>query len=511
MAGRRLEVVDVREILRQLRIGESNRQIASRTGVSRRTVARYRKWASEKGLLISTLPELEAVDKLLKEGDLVVPVKVTVSKAEPYRELIEKMIREYGCTGQVIFERLRENHGFDGSYWSIIRFIRRLEEKEPEAFIRMEVSPGEQAQVDFGYAGQMFDPVRKRLCRAWGFVMTLSCSRHQFGKFVFDQKVETWLDLHREAFEFFGGVPKEIVLDNLKAAIVKAALYEPHVHRAYLELAEHYGFLISPCKVRTPRHKGKVEAGGIKYLKNNFLPGRSFIDIDEANEKALLWCMEKGKRIHGTTKRVPLEVFDEVEKKALLPLPEQPFEICTWKECKLHPDCHIVFDSSYYSAPHRLIGEKLWVRATAKEVRLFFEHKQVAMHLRALRKGERVTLQDHLPPEKVAYIMQAPSWCRERAKQIGENTGLFIETLLSDRPLNRLRTAQGVLRLAHKYGPRRLENACERALFYNELGYGAVKRILEKELDKENLPERAVSIPSSPGRFVRSWTGGEAL
>ena len=149
------------------------------------------------------------------------------------------------------------------------------------------------------------------------------------------------------------------------------------------------------------------------------------------------------------------------------------------------------------------------VRATAKEVKLFFEHKQVAMHLRALRKGERVTLQDHLPPEKVAYIMQAPSWCRERAKQIGENTGSFIEILLSDRPLNRLRTAQGVLRLAHKYGPRRLENACERALFYNELRYGAVKRILEKGLDKENLPERIAPILSSSAKFARLWTGGE--
>ena len=117
------------------------------------------------------------------------------------------------------------------------------------------------------------------------------------------------------------------------------------IYRKYLTES---GFLISPCKVRTPRHKGKVEAGGIKYLKSNFLPGRNFIDIDEANEKLLLWCMEKGKRIHGTTKRVPLEVFDEVEKESLLPLPEEPFEICTWKECKLHPDCHIVFDGSYY-------------------------------------------------------------------------------------------------------------------------------------------------------------------
>jgi len=232
MAKRRLEVVDVREILRQLRMEESDRQIASRTGASRSTVAKYRNWAKEKDLLRDVLPAPGILDNLLKGAEDIV-VNTQVSKAEPYRELIERMLREQGCTGQVIFERLRENHDFDGSYWSIIRFIRRLEEKEPEAFIRMETAPGKQAQVDFGYAGKMFDPLIKKLRRAWGFMMTLSCSRHQFGKFVFDQKVETWLSLHREAFEFFGGVPKEIVLDNLKAAIVKAALYEPHVTKEH--------------------------------------------------------------------------------------------------------------------------------------------------------------------------------------------------------------------------------------------------------------------------------------
>ena len=232
MAKRRLEVVDVREILRQLRMEESDRQIASRTGASRSTVAKYRNWAKEKDLLRDVLPAPGILDNLLKGAEDIV-VNTQVSKAEPYRELIERMLREQGCTGQVIFERLRENHNFDGSYWSIIRFIRRLEEKEPEAFIRMETAPGKQAQVDFGYAGKMFDPLIKKLRRAWGFMMTLSCSRHQFAKFVFDQKVETWLSLHREAFEFFGGVPKEIVLDNLKAAIVKAALYEPHVTKEH--------------------------------------------------------------------------------------------------------------------------------------------------------------------------------------------------------------------------------------------------------------------------------------
>ena len=504
MAGRKLEVVDVREILRQLRKGESERQIASRTVTSRNTIARYRDRAKEWELFEGDiLPTPVALNDILRKADTIIPAKMTVSKAEPYRDLIEEMLKQ-NCSRQVVFERLKDNHSFDGSYWSILRFINKLEDKNPEAFIRIEVAPGKQAQVDFGYAGQMFDPVEKRLRRAWGFVMILSHSRHQFAKFVFDQKVETWLSLHREAFEFFGGVPEEIVLDNLKAAIVKAAYYDPYVNRAYLELAEHYGFLISPCKVRTPRHKGKVEAGGVKYLKNNFLPVRRFIDIDDGNEKLLLWCMEKGKRIHGTTKRVPLEVFDEVEREALHPLPEKPFEICEWKGCKLHPDCHVVFDGSYYSSPHRLIGKKLWVRATTKEVRIFYEHKQMAMHLRAKRKGERVTLQDHLPPDKVAYRMKTPSWCRERAKEIGENTSLFVETLLSDKPLNRLRATQGVLRLAHKYGPRRLESACSRALYYNEFSYSAVKTILEKGLDKEEL-QKTTSLRSSSGKFARPW------
>lgn len=504
MGGRRIGTVDVREILRELMMGESERQIACRVGVSRNTVAKYVDFAKEKGVLAGeALPPVGVIEDVLKEGNVVVPVRRMVSKAEAYRELIEKMRKE-NCTGQVIFERLKENHSFDGSYSCIKRFVRKLSANFPEAFIRIEVAPGEQAQVDFGYAGVMFDPVEKRLRRAWAFVMTLSHSRHQFAKFVFDQKVETWLYLHREAFEFFGAVPKEVVLDNLRAAIVKASYYEPYVNRAYLELAEHYGFLISPCKVRTPRHKGKVEAGGVKYIKNNFLAGRSFIDIDDGNEKLLLWCIEKGKRVHGTTKKIPLEVFDEVEKKAMLPLPQNPFEICEWKGCKLHPDCHIVFDGSYYSAPHRLIGEKLWVRGTSKEVRMFYEHKQVAMHLRAERKGERKTVSDHLPPEKVAHIMKTPSWCKERAKEIGENTSLFIETLLSGRPLNRLRAAQGVLRLCHKYGPIRLEQACRRAFFYNEFSYGTVKRILENRLDEEK-PGIAVRISSSSGKFARSW------
>jgi transposase len=407
----------------------------------------------------------------------------------------------------VIFNRLKDNHGFNGSYSSVRRFILHLEATNPKAFIRIEVEPGAQAQVDFGYGGEIYDPEEKRMRRAWIFVMVLSHSRHQFAQFVFDQSIETWIDLHRRAFNWFGGIPREIVIDNLKAGIARVCFYDPAIQRTYLEFAEHYGFMISPCKIKKPEHKGKVEAGGVKYIKNNFLPGRELRDIIRANVQLLTWCVETaGNRIHGTTKQKPIKVFEEFEKQALLALPSEPYEIVTWKECKLHPDCHIVFEGGYYSVPYRFIGQYLWVCGTDKTVSIFMNHEQVAMHSRATRKGQWQTNNEHLPPEKVAYLMHTPTWCCEKAKEIGECTGEFIERLLGDRPLNRLRAAQGVLGLANKYGKDRLEAACKRALAYDELYYSAISRILEKGLDKESV-QLQMSLPYSKQtpKYARSW------
>src|SRR2546427_7049357 len=194
-------------------------------------------------------------------------------------------LRRQGVECRAILSRLREESGFKGSYMAVYRFVRSLEPDTPEAFVRVETAPGEEAQVDFGYAGLMFDPRDRQLRRAWAFVMTLSFSRHQYVEFVFNQEIGTWLRCHRNAFEWFNGVPRRIVIDNLKAAIVRAVLYDPVVQRAYRECAEHYGFLISPCRPRTPEHKGKVEQGGVHYVARNFLAGRSFHDYLEANDK----------------------------------------------------------------------------------------------------------------------------------------------------------------------------------------------------------------------------------
>jgi transposase len=507
VAGRRTDVLDVREILRRLRLGQGVRAVARDMAVSRKTVSRYRDWACGVGLLEGDLPEPGELDRRLRETLPVTPPPRRAFKAERHRERIVQL-RSAGVECRAILERLREEVGYQGSYGSVYRFVRHLEPLIPEAFVRVETPAGEEAQVDFGSAGTLLDPATGSLRRAWVFVMTLSFSRHQYVELVFDQSVATWLRCHRNAFSFFRGVPRRVVVDNLKAAITRAVLHDPVVQRAYRECAEHYGFLISPCRPRTPRHKGKVEKGGVHYVKRNFLAGSSFRDIHDANERALVWCTETaGKRVHGTTKRRPVEVFDAVEREALQPVPPAAYVPSTWKQAKLHPDCHVVFEGSFYSAPHRFIGRRLWVRAADRAVTLYVEHDSVATHARATRKGQRLTNRDHLPPEKVAGLMACPASCLRRAAEIGRSTSELLGRLLGERPLDRLRTAMGILRLAHKYSPRRLEAACARSLLFDEISYGAVKRILERGLDLAGPPATALSVePAQPFLFVRPWT-----
>lgn len=281
MAGRRCEVTDVREVLRRLRLGEPERRIARELRLSRNTVAGYHRWARTQGLLTGDLPDPGTLAALLCPPECARPSHEQSSVA-PFREQVVAW-RQQGVEGQAIFQLLVEQHGFPGSYSAVKRFLRRLEPATPRATVRIEVTPGEEAHVDFGPAGLLFDADQGRLRRACAFVMTLSFSRHQYVEFVFDQTVATWRRCHRAAVEWFQGVPRRLVLNNLKAAIVRAVLYDPEVQRTYRELAEHYGFLIAPCRVRTPEHKGKIEQGGVHDVTRNCLAGRAFRDVHHAD------------------------------------------------------------------------------------------------------------------------------------------------------------------------------------------------------------------------------------
>jgi len=402
-------------------------------------------------------------------------------------------------------QRLKER-GYTGSLSSIYRFLHHLAPRRPAATVRVERQPGTEAQVDFGYAGRMIDPATGQLRKAWAFVMTLAYSRHQYVEFVFDQTLPTWIVLHRHAFHFFGGIPHRIVIDNLKAGISKACFDDPQVQTTYRECAEHYGFLIAPCRPRTPEHKGKVEQGGVHYVKRNFLGGRAPTLITQANQDVRQWCLTSaGQRIHGTTKVPPLHRFQTAELPQLKPLPPTPYDLATWKQVRLHRDCYVVFEQAFYSAPFRLIGQRLWVRGASQDVRIYtMSYDLVATHPRAQQPGERHTHPDHLPPEKVPGVLWSRELCRAMAAEIGPATTQVVQTLLADRVVDRHARAVRLLRLRGRVGEQRLEAACARALRFGDLTYLTIKRILDQHLEAE--PPIPLPPPAPARTFVRTAT-----
>lgn len=493
----------LRDLIYRLRAGESERRIAQDLKVSRPTVHKYRLWAENQGYLNSAEPVPETAPLLAALGR-VAPAPAMVSTLASYQVFVEQLL-EQGVEMTAIWQRLQENYGYSGSYSAVRRFVQRLRPHQPQAIVRVQTEPGEEMQVDFGHVGQLYDPARGRLRSAYVFVATLSYSRHQYAEIVFDQKIPTWLALHRRAFESFGGVLRRVVPDNLKAAVLQALVHDPVLGEAYRRMALHYGFLISPTRPGMPEHKGKVE-NGIHYVQRNFMAGQTFVDSIVANARLKLWVRDvAGSRSHGTTRQAPLRLFHEYEQPALLALPATPFTLLQIKPVKVHPDCHVTLEGSYYSVPYLYIGHTLDAYVSEPMVELYAGVKLVATHLRCTAPGQWQTRLEDYPANKAAYLMQTPQYCRQLASQIGSATLQVVETLLTEKPLERLRAVQAILRLTQTVGRVRLEAACARAIHYDDIRYRRIKQILNAALDREPLPE-----PLPPAQPPRLFTFARA-
>lgn len=463
-----------RQVLVRLRQGDTDREIARARLMGRPKAAAFRALAAERGWLepAASLPDDAAIAAAVGRARRA---RSTISSVEPYRARVERWHAD-GVSGVVIHAALCREHGYRGSYSSVHRLLASLT-RSPEATVRLDFAPGDAAQVDFGSGPLLADPATGRPRRTWCFVMTLAFSRHQYVEFVFDQTVATWLGCHRRAFEWFGAVPARLIIDNPKCAITRACSRDPVVQRAYAECAEGYGFKIDPCPPADPQKKGIVEAG-VKYVKGNFLPTRTFRDLADLNAQARGWTLEvAGLRVHGTTREPPLERFAR-ERPLLKPLPSIAPDLGVWAAARLHRDCHLQFDKSLYSAPFTLIGQRLWLRATDTSVSIFEDYRLVAQHLRATRPGTRRTVREHLPPEAQAYFLRDRHWCVAEAAKIGPACAELVETLLADRIVERLRAAQGVIRLAGQFPAERVEAACRRALAHDSPHYRTVKTLL---------------------------------
>jgi transposase len=510
MARRLVTMNEIVEMIYQWHHGKSLKGIQRSLGVDRNTVRKYIEMAQAAGV--------RSQEPFPEETELIGRIKALTDTSVhrerpaqdlilPYRDWIEGLLKAPHMTAKQVWRLFKEEKGISIGYCTMKRYLRsQFQFGAPAVTVRMEVDPGSQAQVDLGYVGKMADPATGKLRKTWVFIMTLSYSRHRFVRFIFCQDVKNWIDCHRRAFEFFGGVPATVVIDNLKTGVIKADLYDPTLNRAYAEMERHYGFLIDPTKVGAPRHKGKVERS-VPVVRQHLLAGRTFLDPQEANQRALVWCKEEiGMQVHGTTQRKPWEVFVGEEGPQLKPLPTEPFECPQWKPCTVHPDHHIVFDRSYYSLPSRYIGREVWARGDSKLLQIFLQEERIKTHVRAEHPGTWRTDPSDYPPQKLAYLMATPTYCRNKAQEVGPQTEALIRKILSDHAMRNLRKAQAILRLSEKYGQTAMEAAAQRALLFGNFHYRSIKTILEKGwLTPVPTTPKAVAPLSPLGqRFLRS-------
>lgn len=368
------------------------------------------------------------------------------------------------------------------SYDSLRRYVKTRGLKPIKAYVVINTEPGQEAQVDFGHVGLQFDASGK-LRKSYVFVMTLGFSRKAFHKTVYNQKVETFIQCHIDAFTYFGGIPTTVKIDNLKAAVLQANFYEPEYQKQYLAFSQYYGFTIYPCKVRNPEEKGKVESG-VKYVKNNFFKGRQFKSGKELAEKLSHWQEEIcNKRMHGTTKKIPAVQFKELEQQELKPLPEKPWEIYSMEKRKVGATCHIMVDNNYYSVPYKYIGNNVDVKITENIIKIYHQNLTVATHSRLIsNKGEYQTNSAHYPEYKAIDRTELQYGKELRMKDIGENAHQFFLKLLEIHPDNWNRRINGILSLVKQYDKEVINLACARALAFEVITYQAVVNICRKRL-----------------------------
>jgi transposase len=321
-------------------------------------------------------------------------------------------------------------------------------------------------------------------------VMVLACSRHLFVRptLVMDQAAFT--AAHVEAFRFFGGVPRRLVPDNLRTGVDKPDLYDPKLNRAYAELAEHYGVLVDPARRGEPRDKARIERP-MPYIRDSFWRGRQFTSVAEMQAAAVDWSRDvAGRRAcRPLGGAAPAAVFAAVEAEVLQPLPVKAFVLATWSTARVGPDIHAKVGRTIYSVPWRFMGQQVDARQTPTMVQIFHNGQLIATHGR--KPQGKQTEFGHYPPEKIAFRMRTPVWCRTRAAEVGPACRQVIDGLLEVNALFRLRAAQGVLGLADKHTPGRLEAACGKAIAVGDPSYRTIKGILVAGAETDPPPPSA--------------------
>ena len=485
---KRLPMRKIRDVLRLSAEGLSTRQIAASLAIGRTTLQGYLDRARDAELSWPLSADLSDTD-LERQIYPRTARDVSNRATQPDWAHIHRDLRRKGVTLSLLWEEYRADHPEGYGYSRFCELYTQWEGKLSPV-MRQRHPAGERLFVDYaGHTVDVIDPTTGEVRTAQLFVATLGASSYTFAEATWTQSLPDWIASHVRAFGFFGGVTAQIVSDNLKAGVTKACFYDPAINRTYADMAAHYDTAVVPARPHKPKDKAKVE-GAVLLVERWILArlrNRQFFSLGEVNAaiRPLLDRLnDKVSRHLGASRR---QLFEQLDKPALKPLPVAPYVYAEWKKCRAGLDYHIAIDKHYYSVPYQLLKKELWARITARTVEVFHVGQRVASHVRTSGNGQPSTHRDHMPAHHRFREDWTPQRIQARAARIGPNVAIFAEVVMRDRkhPEQGYRTCLGVIRLADKFGQDRLDAACRRALEINARSYSSVHSILKNGLESK--------------------------
>ncbi|MDE3102079.1 MAG: IS21 family transposase [Chloroflexota bacterium] len=480
-------MADDAEILVHWRAGRGIRQIARSLGYARNTVRERIATATAAGFAQEG-PPLSAAEwraALAAAGAERGDRERRFPAQQRIEQLGDKVTEALkASTAATVWQRLHDAGELDVGRRTFQRYVHeRIRSVDPARLTVPMPDPvfGEAMELDYGRMGMWTDPRGAGRRAVWAFVATLRASNTHFVRPVLVMDQETWIRCHIEAADFFGGSARFWICDNLKAGVLKADLYDPRLNRGYRECAEHYGALIDPARIFAPKDKPRVERAQ-QFVRDSWWSGKQFQSFEAMIEDARAWSADVAmRRRHPRMALSVGEVFRLHEQPALIALPASPFMVVRWQLVTVHPDRHVAIDRALYSVPWQHVGKQLQAKIGGSLIELYDGDTLVKTHVKDGRR--RQTDQGDLPPDKVAFLMRTPAWCRRQAAEVGSSAASLVDALLAQGGLTRLREVQALLRLSDKYEAKRLEAACALALTADGR-MKTVRNILESGLDR---------------------------
>jgi transposase len=510
MSYRELFMIDVKELLRRWVAGHSNRKIERETGTDRGTVARYVAVAERLELPRDrelSDAEVHEVAQRVQARPLPDPSAERRAVAEHKQHIVDWLARKRPLRLSKIHTLLVRDHGLVASYDTLRRYaMEELDWQKKEPTILLEDPPaGQEAQVDFGRMGMMLDTATGRMRALWALIVTLAFSRYQFVWPTFLQTTETVCEGLDRAWWFFGAMARTIVPDNMSSVIQEADALNPMLVASFLDYAQARGIFVDPARVRSPKDKPRVE-NQVAYVRESWCDGETFTDLDDARRSAEHWSREiAGMRVHGTTRKVPREFFEQAEKPAMLAPPTEPFDVPLWAEhARVHPDHHVQVARALYSVPTLYRNKQVRVRADKTTVKIYFATDLIKVHPRKPPGGRSTDVRDY-PVGKATYALRSVDALVAKAQAKGTHVGAYAERLLGGPlPWTRMRQAYALLRLCDKYGDGRVEAVCQSALAFDVVDVVRITRMLKKAT-KPASPTQADSkvVQLALPRFAR--------